>query len=99
MYDYIGYLGCNHFNMVGCTDRNTLHLLIVSDENTAPIFVVRNYGPCFSLTSVIFLETQTVSMLFLHKYDSMEALTADRPSMFAEITVSALTACSRHLLV
>ena len=32
----------------------------------------------------------------LHKSDSMAALTADRRSMFADITVGA---CSRHLLV
>ena len=42
-YDYIGQLVCNHFNMVGCNDRNTLHLQIVSDENSAPILVVKTF--------------------------------------------------------
>ena len=60
--------------MVGCSDRNTLHLQIVSDENSATIFVVRtfcyecyfmNSWPRFSCTSVFYLETQTMTMLFL----------------------------------
>ena len=81
--------------MVGCSDRNTLP----SDR------------------SHICREDVLLRVLFFHICEflgdtdsdndipctnSMEALTADRPSMFTEIspcTRKTMTACSRHLLV
>ena len=78
--------------MVGCSDRNTLHLQIVSDENSAPVF-----GVIPRILGVAFLAPLCVSWRHIHwqccslrKFDSMEALTADKPAMFAEITVSAI---------
>ena len=41
---------------------------------------------CLVFGSVCFLETYTVVMLYLHNSDSMDALLADRPSTFADIT-------------
>ena len=85
VYNDTGKLHSNEFNILLFTYRNAVHLQTISNKNRTTMLVVWT-----SLARCVSWRHRQWQCCILHNSDSMDALLADRPSTFADITVIAL---------
>ena len=90
-----GKLHSNEFNILFFTYRNAVHLQTISNKDRATMLVVwtfsykRHTRNIWSLVRCVSWRHRQWQCCILHNSDSMDVLSSDRPSTFADITIIA----------